>query len=961
MKIIRSISVFILSLLSLIAFAQFTHAQSPESYTFNLPADQSTWYSETLTMGEPIGFIGVVAEGFEGNEEGLEVHEHFELEVKIKVNGREIWYAPEFHVEHGQGAEAMLSTEPTQALQLRYRGGALENPVQITTHFLPVDQTEDRVDELIHPKAENGLEIGGGPEPLIISRNAWGADENLRFVDRGTSDGSTSNPCKDLVENYPQDFEISYNPDYDDPADEPYWAPKYSSHVAHLVVHHTSTGPVDGDYAAKVRDIYRYHTVSRGWGDIGYNYLIDPNGVIYEGRYGGEHNELPVVGGHALCSNANTLGIAMIGNHQENPMSPEAVEALTDLLAYFSHKHDLDPMGQSLWHGEVQNVIGGHRDFQSTACPGQYLYDLLPHIREVTESKLQSYGEDFDPTTLPYYAEVVEKEQSITLDPYETDYVTVNYINRGTLTWGPQTWLYNVLDSSNFTVPLVNDQPYVLANMDQSQVKPGETATFQVQLKAGLEAKEGLIYAVPAVDNKAKLSLASATINVNVNEPRFTYEVLEQDLPSGNFKSGMVMKNEANQFYSVVLKNTSNITWPKGEMILAASGPKGRKSLFTNGVAMAHLVENQVKPGETGTFEFTSLKAPLNSPGENIEQFTPALKTSDGTLYWFTDKAMGFRVNIDGGNRSLMSANLLDALPHEQETSDLLRVKLSYEPSFDDSLKVSSDQPFYLQNLKGGRYLELPAGTTVSFKRWRGNILSFRTSTNQKGLVSGLRITAKPDVPLRIDSWDNPPAWNDQLNDNEFLGTLEFRVDTDEKNLLTINELPMEDYLKGIAEVSNGDPEEKLKVIAVLAGTYARFYQEPENRKFPGKPYDASDDPDVFQKYKGFGYQKRSPNFSRAVEEVGDMVVTYNGQLVKTPYFTQTGENDRMTRSAQEVWGWTDYPFLQSVADPCQASGSAAGHQVGMSGCGATVMAEQGKSYLDIIEYFYPGTQVKEL
>jgi SpoIID/LytB domain protein len=131
-----------------------------------------------------------------------------------------------------------------------------------------------------------------------------------------------------------------------------------------------------------------------------------------------------------------------------------------------------------------------------------------------------------------------------------------------------------------------------------------------------------------------------------------------------------------------------------------------------------------------------------------------------------------------------------------------------------------------------------------------------------------------------------------------------------------------------------------------------------ENRKFPGMPYDGSDDPAIFQRYLGYGVEVRSPNFVNAVKETEDIVVTYNGELVKTPYFNQS---DGRTRSAEEMWGWTHTPYLQSVDDPYCKGLSMSGHGVGMSGCGAEGMANDGEGYEEIIKYYYQGVEMEKI
>ena len=113
----------------------------------------------------------------------------------------------------------------------------------------------------------------------------------------------------------------------------------------------------------------------------------------------------------------------------------------------------------------------------------------------------------------------------------------------------------------------------------------------------------------------------------------------------------------------------------------------------------------------------------------------------------------------------------------------------------------------------------------------------------------------------------------------------------------------------------------------------------------------------VFQKYLGYGLELRSPNFTQAVEITKNEVVTYQEKLVKTPYFNQS--NGR-TLSAQEVWGWNHTPYLISVEDTYCQGLSRKGHGVGLSGYGATQMAKNGKSYKNIIKYYYQGVEIDD-
>lgn len=158
----------------------------------------------------------------------------------------------------------------------------------------------------------------------------------------------------------------------------PAWAPVYRP-VTHVIIHHTVNDNIVSDWAAVVRSVWQFHTFSNGWGDIGYNFLIDPNGVVYEGRAGGDR----VVGGHFCGQNNGTLGVAMIGTFTSARPTQRALNALNNLLAWKIDSYNLDPAGSS-YHASsalTLNTISGHRDGCQTSCPGSGMYDLIPSVR----------------------------------------------------------------------------------------------------------------------------------------------------------------------------------------------------------------------------------------------------------------------------------------------------------------------------------------------------------------------------------------------------------------------------------------------------------------------------------------------------------------------------------------------------------------------------------------------------
>ena len=183
--------------------------------------------------------------------------------------------------------------------------------------------------------------------------------------------------------------------------------------TSHMVVHHTVdpnylTGN-EGWWGDRVRAIWSFHTYSRGWGDIGYNYLVAPDGTIFEGRAGGDN----AVGFHDT-GNYGSMGVAMIGTYASSQPSPTAQDSVVELLAWKAAQRGIDPLGASYYYGcDISRYcsnsgattpnISGHRNVANnpsgyTSCPGDSLYDILPTLRARVQSRLGGYSDNGDLT-----------------------------------------------------------------------------------------------------------------------------------------------------------------------------------------------------------------------------------------------------------------------------------------------------------------------------------------------------------------------------------------------------------------------------------------------------------------------------------------------------------------------------------------------------------------------------------
>ena len=177
---------------------------------------------------------------------------------------------------------------------------------------------------------------------------------------------------------------------------EPRVTPLYGA-VRLAFVHHTENpnGYSPGEVPAMLRAIFVFHRYVRGWNDIGYNFVVDLYGRIFEARAGGIDE--PVVGAQAGGYNAVSTGVAVLGEFMSTPISPAAGSALEALLAWKLSLHGAPSLGRVTVRVNPAGAIysrfpagarvslprvAGHRDGDSTDCPGDALYGQLPALRQ---------------------------------------------------------------------------------------------------------------------------------------------------------------------------------------------------------------------------------------------------------------------------------------------------------------------------------------------------------------------------------------------------------------------------------------------------------------------------------------------------------------------------------------------------------------------------------------------------
>jgi len=236
-------------------------------------------------------------------------------------------------------------------------------------------------------------EAAGVPRPPIFSRADWGASEGYRYDNQGNE----------------------------------VWPTEYQT-PEKIIIHHSVTGNYDPNPPATVRAIYYYHAVTLGWGDVGYNYMVDWHGNIYEGRYGG----LDVVGGHVYSYNYGSVGVCGMGTYGNTANSvqpsPELLEGLTDVTAWSCSRVLLHSLENSFFVNKTTQNIAGHRDYNATACPGDFLYTQLPALRNAIWAEIAAH-------TPAYWADYLSHDDPAALKTGQYATISLSMENEGTLTW----------------------------------------------------------------------------------------------------------------------------------------------------------------------------------------------------------------------------------------------------------------------------------------------------------------------------------------------------------------------------------------------------------------------------------------------------------------------------------------------------------------------------------------------
>jgi uncharacterized protein with LGFP repeats len=251
-----------------------------------------------------------------------------------------------------RGGTAPLWTGPSTGVQAELTARSGAHPADVKLDL--IDPGTSAADSALDRPAIRDTAHAASSMPAVYSRGQWGADESIRT-----------------------------------------WGPQYAATIKAATIHHSADS---NDYTADqvpalMRSIYRYHAVSLGWGDIGYNVVVDKFGRMWEGRYGGLAST--VIGAHAGGFNTSTFGVSMLGNYDLVDTPPAVTTAVASVISWKFSLYGVNPRGTTILTssgGGTSKYAAGvkvtlptifaHRDVGATVCPGRYAYARMDQIRD---------------------------------------------------------------------------------------------------------------------------------------------------------------------------------------------------------------------------------------------------------------------------------------------------------------------------------------------------------------------------------------------------------------------------------------------------------------------------------------------------------------------------------------------------------------------------------------------------
>ncbi len=554
----------------------------------------------------------------------------------------------------------------------------------------------------------------------------------------------------------------------------------------------------------------------------------------------------------------------------------------------------------------------------------------------------------------------------LTMAPGEVKEVSVTFLNRGNITW------FN--DGDGYISLYTYDPKYRSSSFDpgtwlgpdrvkriiEAVVEPGETASMTFELHApDTEGSYEEVFHLASEDT-AWVDGGEISFSINVtSEIQESLTALEsQDGDSGlgaelTLLSANQVKAKAGTpiLLTAGFENIGTTSWSSyslNEMDVAyASTSVSFDHPSWSGTQLAY-VSDVIAPGEVAYVSFALMSPDVNGTHTAEFQFSANGEDIENAIVKLPVEVTGGAAAVDD-EADQSSEIVLDEEP-------IIRVGiLTIDEETDyETVVTSYESDFYLEDTEGNLLAELNAGELVT-GYYDGGKYYFDRGRGQEVSSYGLRwVPEEENAVMTIVNFDYRETRNGGYAYNTYRNILELRYNDYKDRTWVINELPIEQYLYGLAETSNVSPSEYQKALVTAARTYAYAnarYDVSERGEYMHVNAYADD-----QVYRGYEHEEGSPTIVQAVVDTRGVIVTYDAELAITPYFSRS---DGRTRDWSEVWAGSK-AWCKSVEVPWDEGNTLWGHGIGMSALGALHMANDGYEWDEILKYFYTDIELEQ-
>ena len=579
--------------------------------------------------------------------------------------------------------------------------------------------------------------------------------------------------------------------------------------------------------------------------------------------------------------------------------------------------------------------------------------------------------------------QVVAPKQGVTIPPGESKQLMIGFQNIGTTTWKNSGNAYISIYTqapkyrkSVFQATSWEDHTQA-ALLQEPSVAPGEVGHILVTLKAPTTTgtyKETFSLAaedtawIPGGQFTLNLTVASAGAPATSTPAQTTPPKTTTSQPATSTSteglSALLLLRSAKQItakageeikYKVGIKNTGTSTWSSREIltnniVLASSDTE--HSSWVSSTKLVSKTDGLIKPGALDFLEFR-FNAPTNKGNHTVKY---QLAVNDTIVPDFT---VEIPVTVTTNAPKILNKPIVieeEKIPAKNQVQEpILRIGVMIvDEETDWQIEVSCNSAWDLKDSDGGLLGQLQANEMVR-AFYKNQRYYFNRGKGIEQTHKYLRFVPRSDDAIcTVENFDRRVTRRAAHADNQFRDALEIRYNSANDRTWLINELPIEEYLYGLAETSNISHHEFKKTLLTIARTYATYHWERGTKHadefFHMNAY--ADD----QVYKGYGHETRHPNVGKAARDTTGITVNYDGKTAITPYFSRS---DGRTRDWEEVWGGR-VPWVRGVPAPCDAKNGRTlwGHGVGLSASEELCMANEGSNWEEILHYFYTDVEL---